>query len=356
VNTSSGSSRRRRVGSGFTLVELLVVIAIIGVLVALLLPAIQAAREAARNAQCKNNLRQIGLAMLNHESSKRTFPFGGWSFNWMGNPDHGLGLRQEGGWIYQVSDFLENQNVKKIGGGGLSGAALRAALKDQALVVVPTFNCPTRRPAQLYPNYETVIFNADPSPFAAKSDYAANGGHAVSFSSGRPAPNGEAVTSCMNYPNCNWVTSDTWIAETWSGIVADRAGAKISQITDGTSRTAAAGEKWVSHYFYEIATNRTSGEPADNPADNSSMYQGYDQDTVRAISGSADPEGGQNLPHMDTEFTGSPANAGASYRLSFGSAHSSAVNMVMCDGSVQSYEFNVDPLVWNEVGGRADGG
>ena len=62
---------------GFTLVELLVVIAIIGILVALLLPAIQAAREAARRTQCKDNLKNIGLAILNHADSKKVFPTGG---------------------------------------------------------------------------------------------------------------------------------------------------------------------------------------------------------------------------------------------------------------------------------------
>src|SRR5690606_9271106 len=75
---SPAANKRKR--SAFTLVELLVVIAIIGILVALLLPAIQAAREAARRSQCKNNLKQLALGCLNHHDTHKFFPTGGWGY------------------------------------------------------------------------------------------------------------------------------------------------------------------------------------------------------------------------------------------------------------------------------------
>jgi prepilin-type N-terminal cleavage/methylation domain-containing protein len=94
----------RRHTHGFTLVELLVVIAIIGVLVALLLPAVQAAREAARRTQCANRLKQIGLAVLNFENSRTRLPAGSLSRGGIGGPYHST-------WSVDILPYLEKQSL-----------------------------------------------------------------------------------------------------------------------------------------------------------------------------------------------------------------------------------------------------
>ena len=98
--------------NAFTLVELLVVIAIIAMLVTLLLPAVQAAREAARNTQCLNQVRQMALAWLNHESAQGFYPSSGWGWRWQGDPDRGYGKDQPGGCFYDIL-YDRYQRIKR---------------------------------------------------------------------------------------------------------------------------------------------------------------------------------------------------------------------------------------------------
>src|SRR5262245_56226043 len=94
-----------RARAGFTLVELLVVIAIIGILVALLLPAVQAAREAARRAKCTNNVKQITLALLSYHDANKRFPRGTYT-----NPDKNHLNAEDGpGWATKILPYLEEQ-------------------------------------------------------------------------------------------------------------------------------------------------------------------------------------------------------------------------------------------------------
>jgi len=348
---------------GFTLVELLVVIAIIGILVALLLPAIQAAREAARRSQCKNNLRQIAIACLNHESTHKVYPRGGWSWVWMGDPDKGHGPQQPGGWIFVATPYLEEAVVFSVGK-GLPVAQKAQELRKQMAAGIPTFICPTRRSVTTLParnpldkytecdsgGTEKVPMNVAVPEALAKTDYAINGGTGYVPGTNPPLPLPNAAppnaTDCMPgpFPNCtpasNVETDLTNIARFFNGISTRYTGAKISQITDGTSKTALVGEKMMMPRFYNTGYGEGSNYCNNNGGDNSSMYQGFDVDTTRTI--------GPAPVQDDDSLT-------AGHWERFGSAHPGSMNLAMCDGSVQTIAYDIDQQAWGAYGSRNDG-
>ena len=178
------SCRVRRLG--FTLVELLVVIAIIGVLVALLLPAVQAAREAARRTQCINQLKQFAIGGLNHESTLKHFPTGGWGWGWVGDADRGFGQDQPGGWIYNILPFMEQKAKHDMPKDGKlnehTDPQLQGA-RQMLLEPLEIIYCPSRRSGKFINTEKPVRFanNAAFNPpgdpgYVGRSDYAANAG------------------------------------------------------------------------------------------------------------------------------------------------------------------------------------
>jgi prepilin-type N-terminal cleavage/methylation domain-containing protein/prepilin-type processing-associated H-X9-DG protein len=310
----------------FTLIELLVVIAIIGILIALLLPAVQAAREAARMAQCQNHLKQLALACVEHEEARGHFPTGGWGWAWAPHPDRGFGIRQTGGWGYNVLPFLELEALHQLGAGG-TDAQIRTANKARISSPVSIWNCPSRRAAITYPIdpnsgiwfvYQPLL--CDRLTVSIRNDYAANGGdQIVGFSIG-PSSLAEGDSGRYAFPS---------LAD-HTGITANRSLVRLADVTDGASHTYLLGEKYLNPDFY--ATGVCYG-------DDQNPYNGDDRDIVRFTGG--------RPPMQDTP--------GLLYSWRFGSAHSGGCNMAFCDGSVHTVNYSIDLAVHEWLGNRRDG-
>ena len=302
------------------------VIAIIGILMALLLPAVQAARGAARRTHCSHNLKQIGLAFHPHHQNLKTFPSGGWGWYWVGDPDRGTGKKQPGSWIYSTLPFIEQPMVYEIGSDGMPDSITATQMAGAAKateVPLEAFICPARRRPRLYPRVIVApvpgghAYNADPVPHVSRSDYAANAGDVKVFWGGGPNPtDGFAGIGFLDMTASN-------------GISHQRSEVSIAMVLDGTSNTYMVGEKYLNVLDYMTGLDLS---------DDHSMLAGDDFDV-----------------HAWTDEAPLRDRPGLAQWWRFGSPHPGSFQVVLCDGSVRKISYEIDATVHRWLGNRRDG-
>jgi hypothetical protein len=113
----------------------MVVLVIVAMLLTLMAPAVQHVRESARDMDCSNRLRQIGIAIHAHEQAHKILPTNGWGYEWIGNPNRGFRRTQPGGWVYNILPYMEQASVHDLGRGMVAGSSPQ---KKAALHMVQT--------------------------------------------------------------------------------------------------------------------------------------------------------------------------------------------------------------------------
>ncbi len=219
-----------RTNRAFTLVELLVVIAIIGILVALLLPAIQAAREAARRSQCINNLKQFGIALHNYHDVNKSFPIGWWvkraPKDYYANVNTKLLPYFEEASLHNIYDQNQPWYDQKMP---------PEVPVPVGAIVIPLFKCPS---------------SAGPNPFQhptlAESGYIGSNKNTLFGMTDYAYCKGETDAFCLNVRGWNLSSNYKFeqgpVDKAKQGLFSIQFGASIRQITDGTSKTIAAGD------------------------------------------------------------------------------------------------------------------
>jgi len=295
----------RRLPHGFTLVELLVVIAIIGILIALLLPAVQAAREAARRMQCANNLKQLGLALHNYHSALRAFPPGAIGVD----PDTGsyTGNRIRTPFCVFLLPYLEATNQYNL-------YDFSRAWYSQPKAVgmyIAVWHCPSDQSRRQW--------SASDDFDEHKGNYGLNWGQDTYMNQVEPAP--------------------FWLDY----------GARIADVLDGTSNTLAMMEM--------LQAPSEDGQDVDRRGriwnEDSSCYQV----STRVTPNSSAPDNGRcvDRPEKGLPCVSSGSGPKEDHTMASRSRHPGGVQGVMCDGSVHFIPESIDLEIWRALSSQ-DGG
>jgi prepilin-type N-terminal cleavage/methylation domain-containing protein/prepilin-type processing-associated H-X9-DG protein len=342
---------RMPVKRAFTLVELLVVITIIGILVALLLPAVQAAREAARRAQCANNLKQINLALQGYVNQHNAFPPGAIlsGYPQTGTVDYDPWKEAAGSvtgghgtsWMLQILPLIEQEALY------LQWDFTKCVSGNQAVAAtdITGFFCPSRRSGTRTED-QVVMFpswaGAGPAPgwLHGGNDYAGCMGAQNAFTN--PTNSNHARKFCG--PNYVYDTPASGVAangeKMWlRGIFVPNLATPTSKIADGLSCTIAIGE------VPRQQTPNSSSDPYWGPC--------HTETDGWAIAGPNTLF--DTAAKGATNDTGQPGSFNTGYFESAGSDHSGGAHFGMADGSVHFLSQTINPILYANLGSMADG-
>jgi prepilin-type N-terminal cleavage/methylation domain-containing protein/prepilin-type processing-associated H-X9-DG protein len=357
---------RRLRQQAFTLIELLVVIAIIAILIGLLLPAVQKVREAANRLSCANNLKQMALAVHNHEATYGCLPTAGEAnnYNWNRTLINGVpvtGPGQSWGWAYQILPFMEQATLWKYVEPNSTNPRTTEFQGDYFVLdgIPKNYNCPSRR---------VRTENQDPYPWNGAPvkvnsiDYAGNGG---SFAYGADPNATDGTTMNGVFQGVNHVVKRIGGRRVLTPDVVDGGPLRFSDVKDGLSNTMMFGEKAANLLTAASHNDGTWG-------DDEGYVFGVAWDTIRYGQGATSQGTFAPIPYSDAwgnpdyPVRDQPCPAtfsGGGYAPDFpgwpnyrwGSAHPGAMNIALCDGSVRGMNYTIDLAVLSYLCARNDG-
>ncbi|MFO0980084.1 MAG: DUF1559 domain-containing protein [Planctomycetaceae bacterium] len=311
---------------GFTLIELLVVIAIIAILVALLLPAVQQAREAARRTQCKNNLKQIGIALHNYHDVNNTFPIG------FLDAVAGTGERTSGGWAWSfyLLPYVEQSALFNQFNTATTPYALVTpggqAVSNQALSATPlaTYSCPS---------------DTKPNAIANNAGSAANGAGAALVATASY----QGVLGAFDGAPCALSGTSVVVDPRNNGLLIVNGSRRFRDVTDGTSNVIVVGEVRFIPNTTDIAGNAIGSE-------RQFIYGHVTTGGGPQCSNNAyNNNGAHNHLRATRHKLNGPMLSGSTLHRAFHSRHTGGAQFLLGDGSVRFISENIDHTNTNYV-------